>query len=105
MDRDTAVKTAREYAQAVVKELHPAVILLYGSCAKGTQRTDSDIDVAVVFDGFDGDWLKISAQLWKLRRGISDDIEPILLDRKEQDPSGFVEEVFNTGEVLYSASA
>jgi len=31
-------------------------------------------------------------------------IEPILLDRT-QDPSGFVEEVFNTGEILYSAIA
>jgi len=105
MDRGTAIRTAQQYAQAVAKELHPAVILLYGSCAKGTQSENSDIDVAVVFDGFDGDWLKMSARLWKLRRGISDDIEPILLDRKQDDPSGFVADVFRTGEVLYSASA
>ena len=102
MDRATAIITAQQYAQAVAEALKPAVILLYGSYAKGTQSGNSDIDVAVVFDGFDGDWLKVSAQLWKLRRGISDDIEPILLDRAQGDPSGFVAEIFKTGEVLYT---
>jgi len=81
--------------------LKPSVILLYGSYAKNTADADSDIDVAVVFDGFQGDWLETSARLWKLRRNISDDIEPILLDRT-QDKSGFIKEIFRTGEVLYS---
>ena len=56
----------------------------------------------MVFDGFTGDWLDASSRLWRLRRGISDDIEPILLDRT-QDLSGFIEQIFNTGEVLYKA--
>jgi predicted nucleotidyltransferase len=101
MDREAAVKTAQLYTQTVVRELNPSAVLLYGSYAKGTARSDSDIDIAVVFDGFLGDWLDTSSRLWRLRRDISDDIEPILLDRS-QDPSGFVEEVFNTGAVLYS---
>ena len=101
MDKAAVIKTARQYAQAVAGELKPSVILLYGSYAKNTADADSDIDVAVVFDGFQGDWLETSARLWKLRRNISDDIEPILLDRT-QDKSGFIKEIFRTGEVLYS---
>jgi predicted nucleotidyltransferase len=102
MDKSTVVATAQQYAQIVARELSPFAIVLYGSYAKGNAHTTSDIDVAVVFNNYSGDWLTDSALLWKLRRGVSDDIEPILLDRT-QDPSGFVADIFRTGEVLYSA--
>ena len=102
MDRAAAIKTAQQYAQIVAGELSPSAILLYGSYAKGMAHVGSDIDVAVVFDGFNGNWLETSSKLWKLRRDISDDIEPILLDRMK-DPSGFVEDIYKVGEILYSA--
>ena len=102
MDKSAIIETAQQYAQIVAKELNPSTILLYGSYAKNTANSESDIDIAVIFDGFDGNWLETSSRLWRLRRGISDDIEPILLDRT-QDLSGFVEDIFKTGEVLYSA--
>jgi len=102
MDRDAAIDIADQYATVVVNELSPSAIFLYGSYANGNANAESDIDVAVIFDGFYGDWLKTSSQLWKLRRGISTSIEPILLDRTK-DPSGFVEEIYKTGRVLYSA--
>jgi len=102
MDRDTAINIADKYATVVVNELNPSAIFLYGSYANGNANAESDIDVAVIFDGFYGDWLKTSSQLWKLRRDISTYIEPILLDRTK-DPSGFVEEIYKTGKVLYSA--
>ena len=101
MDKSTAIKTAQQYAQVVAGELNPYAVLLYGSYAKGTATPESDIDIAVIFNGYTGDWHKDSARLWRLRRGISDDIEPILLDRTK-DPSGFVADIFKTGEVLYS---
>jgi len=100
MDRDVALELAAAYAEKVRKVLHPYSIVLYGSYAKNSATKDSDIDIAVIFDGYTGDWLKDSALLWKLTRNVSTAIEPILLDRR-QDPSGFVEEVISTGEVLY----
>ena len=102
MAGNEAIRLAEEYAQAVVKEISPVAVILYGSHAKGTARPDSDLDIAVVVQDFRGDWLTASSKLWKLRRGISDDIEPILLDRAD-DPSGFVAEVYRTGRILYSA--
>jgi predicted nucleotidyltransferase len=87
---------------SVSKELSPAAVVLFGSYAKGDAHEDSDIDVAVIFDGFEGDWLKASTSLWKLRRGISYDIEPILLDSRN-DKSGFVTNVYKTGQVIYRA--
>jgi len=64
------------------------------------QTTESDIDVAVVFDGFSGDWLEVSSSLWRMRRRISCEIEPHLLDISD-DQSGFVRHVFKTGQIIY----
>lgn len=102
LDQADVVKTVQQYANAVRQTFQPEAVILYGSYAKGTAREDSDIDVAVVFNGFKGDWLDASAKLWKLRRNISDDIEPILLDHKN-DESGFLSEVLRTGRVIYRA--
>lgn len=102
LDKAAVVKTVEQYAQEVIKTFNPMAILLYGSYAKGDATDNSDIDVAVVFNGFTGDWLETSTKLWRLRRDISDDIEPILLDGLT-DKSGFVSEVMKTGQMIYHA--
>lgn len=102
LDKGAVISTVAKYADVVTKQLSPDAIILFGSYAKGEANEDSDIDVAVVFNGFSGDWLKTLAVLWKLRRGISYDIEPHLLDTTD-DKSGFVQHVFKTGQVIYQA--
>jgi predicted nucleotidyltransferase len=100
MDKATAVEYARQYATEVTKVLKPEAIIMFGSCAADKASEDSDIDVAVIFNGFEGDFLKISAWLWSLTWQVSSHIEPVLLDRS-LDNSGFVEEVIRTGELIY----
>ena len=100
MDRGTALTIATAYADEVCKVFAPLAIILYGSYANDTAATDSDIDVAVIFEGYDGNWLQDSATLWKLTRKVNTNIEPILLDRA-QDPSGFVDKIRNSGEIIY----
>ena len=102
MDRATAMKNATAYAAEVRIVFDPFSIVLYGSYVNGTQTEESDIDIAVVFDGYNGNWLKDSATLWGLTRKVCLLIEPILLDRTK-DPSGFVEGIFKSGEILYQA--
>ncbi len=102
LDKKTVVNTVAKYADVVTEQLSPASIVLFGSYARGESNDDSDIDVAVIFNGFSGDWLKTSSVLWRLRRGISYDIEPHLLDSTD-DKSGFVKHVFKTGQVIYQA--
>jgi predicted nucleotidyltransferase len=102
MDRETAIKNAFEYAAEVCKVLNPLSIIMYGSYAHEIETKESDIDIAVIFDEYNGNWLQDSALLWRLTRKVSTTIEPVLLDRAK-DPSGFVEDIFKTGRVLYSA--
>jgi len=100
MDKTKALVLARQYAAIVAQELNPDKVVLYGSYIKGTATDESDIDVAVIFDEFSGDWFSVYRHLSKLRRSVSSSIEPILLDGAN-DRSGFVDEILTTGEVIY----
>ena len=100
MDKKTALIVARQYANEVVKEMKPDKILLFGSYAKGNPQEESDIDIAVVFNGFRGDWFQTCIKLSNLTWNVSTSIEPVLIDSFD-DTNGFVDEVLRTGEIIY----
>jgi predicted nucleotidyltransferase len=101
MDKREATAIAKQYASLVAQDMNPDMIVLYGSTVDGTRSDDSDIDIAVIFKKFEGDWLNTAAYLfYRLRRNISDYLEPLLCATSE-DKSGFVEEILRTGEVLF----
>jgi predicted nucleotidyltransferase len=102
LDKKTVIEYANKYAEYVTKEFSPHAIVLFGSYVKGNPHEDSDIDIAVVFNKFEGDWLKASARLWRMTEQVSLSIEPILLDTTE-DKSGFVNNVMKTGQIIYKA--
>jgi len=102
LDKNAVISAVSNYAEAVKKEFSPLAVVLFGSCVNGTPDENSDIDVGVVFNGFQGDYLSASQRLWRLRRDISYDIEPHLLDIAH-DPSGFVQHVLATGHVIWQA--
>jgi predicted nucleotidyltransferase len=104
LDKATVINTVEQYAEIVAKELSPSAVVLFGSYVNGTPHEYSDIDVGVVFDGFKGDWRETATQLQRLRRNISFDIEPHLLD-SANDKSDFVKHVFKTGQIIYQAEA
>lgn len=103
MDKRAALEIARMYATLVQENFNVDRILLYGSYAKGTPNQNSDIDIAVIVDGIEGDYLAEQAKLFRLRRAIDLRIEPVLL-LSNRDDSGFLAEVMATGETVYRAS-
>ena len=100
MDKVEALKSVTRFSDALRTIFDPVMVVLYGSYAKGTQTSLSDIDVAVIVDNVKGDFLDKEAQLYRLRREIDDRIEPILLEI-DCDRSGFLHTVINTGEIVY----
>ena len=103
LDKNAALAIAERYAGAVVNEFSPFAVVLFGSYTNGNANGESDIDVGVVFDGFNGDWIKTSARLWDIAYDISWDIEPHMLDTA-QDKSGFARHVLKAGKVIYKRS-
>lgn len=61
-------------------------LYLYGSFSKGTYTPESDIDIAVVVDKLSDNYFDDTPLLWKLRRKISNLIEPVLLVEDMNDP-------------------
>lgn len=102
MDKAEALESVRKYADCVRSSFDVKKIILFGSYAKGTAREDSDIDVAVVFERIDGDFLEVIARLSRLRREIEHRIEPVALEERN-DKSGFLGEIIRSGVIIYSA--
>jgi uncharacterized protein len=99
MDKREVVKKIANYKVLIAKHFDIDKIILFGSYAKGNQREDSDIDVAVIVNSVGQDYFTYAPLLWKLRREIDDRIEPILLE-KNYDESGFLSEILNTGLII-----
>jgi uncharacterized protein len=100
MGSEAAIKSAIEFANRVVELFHPHEIVLFGSQVHGKTTSESDIDIAVIFDLLDKTRLEKAFQLYKLRRNIDTRIEPVLV-QKNNDSSGFYEHIKATGKLLY----
>ena len=90
------IDIARTYAEKVRCIMHPKAVILYGSHAKGTATKDSDIDIAVIVDSIETDYLSAITQLWSLTRSVNDEIEPVLI-MDGNDDSGFLKTIQTTG--------
>jgi len=101
MDKIQIINIAKKFAEVVKENFQVKKVVLYGSQAKGTAQIHSDIDIAVIVNEFQDDFLESEAKLFKLRRGIDLRIEPILLD-ESSDPSGFIQYILEEGQVIYN---
>ncbi len=102
MNDKAAVRECVSRLAELAKDNFPVKkVILFGSYAKGYAREDSDIDVAVLIDKIDGDFLSAETRLFQLRRNIDTRIEPVLIEDTD-DFSGFLEEILKTGEIIYN---
>jgi predicted nucleotidyltransferase len=107
MDKEQALRIAKEFAERVAKEFNPKQILLFGSYLDGTPRENSDIDIAILFDkdSEPQNWLKAASRMQAIRWEINDtDIEPHLIELN-QNPNSFAQHVREVGKVLYQEPA
>jgi uncharacterized protein len=99
MGKREVIKKLVKYKLLIYSHFDVDKIILFGSYAKGTQKADSDIDVAVVVNSVDGDFFTYAPLLWKLRLEIDKRIEPVLLING-QDQSGFLQEIEQNGVII-----
>ena len=72
---------------------------MFGSYAKGTEKEDSDIDIAIITDDIENDIFEEELNLMRLRRKIDTRIEPhiIRIDDYKNVATPFIQEVINRG--------
>ena len=86
MDKAKAIQIAKSYKAAVESRLPLKALYLYGSYSKGNATEDCDIDIAVVVDCLCDNYFEDTPLLWKLRRKVSNLIEPVLLTEDLNNP-------------------
>ena len=86
MDKEQAIKLAQEYKKVLLEKMPVKALYLYGSYSKGNYTEESDIDIAVVVDKLSDNYFEDTPLLWKLKRKISNLIEPVLLTEDQNNP-------------------
>lgn len=82
----------------VAEKLPLKAVYLYGSYSKGNYTDESDIDIAVVVDKLSDNFFDDTPLLWKLRRKISTQIEPVLLTEDDSNPLYY--DILRTGTLV-----
>lgn len=92
-------KAIKDYIEALRHEGIPVKeVILFGSCSRGGNRDESDIDVAIISDAFSGDRFEDRRRIVPLRRGIDSRIEPIPLTPEAFASGGnLIDEIKKTG--------
>ena len=96
MDKREVINIVKKYVNSISSIVQPEKIYLYGSYSKGNANEDSDIDVALVYDEFNGNYIKTLGELYFKTIDIDTRIEPIIVERKK-DLSGFLYDIEKTG--------
>lgn len=86
MDKKQAIELARQYKMRLAEHIPIKALYLYGSYSTGNFKEDSDIDIAVVVDNLSDDYFSDTPILWRVRRMVSNLIEPILLTPDTKNP-------------------
>lgn len=100
---DPIIDIVKRYIEELKKN-HIVVLeaIIFGSHAKGIVREESDIDIALISDGFTGDRFGDRRKIVPLRRKIDSRIEPIPFTPEDFNNGGMlVEEIKKTGIVIY----
>lgn len=84
MDKKTALKLARDYVRFLASHNYYKIkeAFLFGSYAKNHFSDDSDIDVALVLEGYKDTVMELS-NLMRLRRNFDLRIEPHPIAKKD----------------------
>jgi predicted nucleotidyltransferase len=97
MVNQSIIETVKRYIQQIPESMDLKKAYLFGSYAKGVERDDSDIDIAIVVGKMD-DFFAIQMQLMRLRRTIDLRIEPHpIWDKDFNIQNPFAYEIQQTG--------
>ena len=98
MDKKDALKLTNEYInRLLLNKINIHSAYLFGSFAKGNNKKDSDIDLAIVFDEV-LNMFETEIKLMTLRKENETIIEPHVFEKDDfVEVNPFINEILNTG--------
>lgn len=97
MDKVDAINKLKNYKIELNKHINLKKMYLFGSYSQNLQKPTSDIDVAIVVDSIQGDYLNYLTLIWKIGGDLDSRIEPVVFEENQPDYSGFFQTILNTG--------
>lgn len=97
MDKAEVINKLHLYKTELKKHINLKKMYLFGSYSKNSQKSNSDIDVAIFVDKIQGDYLQYLTLVWKLGGDFDSRIEPIVIEENQPDYSGFYKTIIQTG--------
>ena len=106
MDKNSIINIVNRFTQLLqAQNIRPQKIILYGSCASGTNKEGSDIDIIVISDDFfkKDYWERIEI-LTEAIYQIFEPIEAVDMTPEEWERGdSFIVDFAKNGEILYAA--
>jgi predicted nucleotidyltransferase len=105
MSTTTSTDILEEMTRRIVERFHPQRIVLFGSRARGTQRSSSDYDLLIIAPSAEPDWRR-TAPVYRMLKGmnVTKDIvwlTPEEIARWQHLKGHFVYTVLHEGKELY----
>ncbi|MGB3779899.1 MAG: nucleotidyltransferase domain-containing protein [Tunicatimonas sp.] len=82
MVKQSVINTAIKFIRQIPADIKVKKVYLFGSCAKGLEKEDSDIDIALVVENMT-DFFSTQMQLMRTRRNVDLRIEPHPIDESD----------------------
>ena len=92
---------------AIVQDLSPVKIIIFGSVARGSANSESDMDILVVMESEKKRFERssdVQMSLWKRKLVVDADIIVVTPEEYERDKDNeysFIHEIVSTGAVAY----
>ena len=106
MDKNSIINIVNRFTQSLqAQNIRPQKIILYGSCASGTNKEGSDIDIIVISDDFfkKDYWERIEI-LTEAIYQIFEPIEAVAMTPEEWERGdSFIVDYAKNGKILYVA--
>lgn len=97
MVKKSIINIAAEYLRQIPTDIKVKKAYLFGSYTKGTEKEDSDIDIALVISNMT-DFFETQMQLMRIRRKVDLRIEPHPIDESDfTSLSPFANEILDYG--------
>ncbi len=97
MVNQSIIEAAERFTRLIPSDLKVKKVYLFGSYAKGKEREESDIDIAIVLGNMT-DFFDTQMQLMRIRRKVDLRIEPHPISEKEfNEMNPFASEIQKNG--------